>query len=304
MHRYIAVIDCGTNTFTLNIYDAQSDNPFIRTAKERYFVELAEEGIATIGAKAFERGIAAFQSFKKTLATYENIHVVALGTAALRSASNATEFVEAVVQNTGIPIQIIGGKREALLIHKGVRLAAPLSDSPSLIMDIGGGSVEFIIANQTQLFWAKSYPIGGSVLFNELDPSDPILDSEIQQLETQLQQILEDLLAELQQHTIQYLIGASGSFDVIDNLTQRKNATANFSTINVQDFQRLYKQLVPSSFEQRLQIENLMPTRAKLIVMSMLLINFTLQHIHSSQLIASDYAMREGLVHEWLNSDT
>ena len=304
MHQYIAVIDCGTNTFTLNIYDAQSTNPFTRTAKERHFVELAEEGIATIGPKAFERGIAAFQSFKKTLATYKSIHVVALGTAALRSASNAAEFTEAVLQNTGIAIQIIDGKREALLIHKGVRLAAPLSNRPSLIMDIGGGSVEFIIANQNQLFWAKSYPIGGSVLFNELEPSDPILDSEIQQLETQLQQILNDLLTELQQHKIEYLIGASGSFDVIDNLTQRKNDTANFSTISVQDFQKLYEQLVPSSFEQRLQIENLMPTRAKLIVMSMLLINFTLQHIHSSQLIASDYAMREGLVHEWLHSDT
>jgi len=188
------------------------------------------------------------------------------------------------------------------LIYKGVELAAPLSDYPSLIMDIGGGSVEFIIANNKELFWAKSYPIGGAVLFDKFHKSDPIATTEVQQLEQHLESELDDLLETLDKYAIQHLIGASGSFDVLDNLSG-KNKTGNlFSSISAIEFKVLYEQLVSATFQERLNTPNLMGTRAKLIVMSVLLINFIHKRIGSQQLIASDHAMREGLISEILTT--
>lgn len=301
MEKHIAVIDCGTNTFTLSLFEVQTSGKFKRTIKKRHYVELAEEGIHEIGPKAFERGLNAFRDFRDFLDDYPEIKAFALGTAALRRAANKIPFLQEVENVSGIRIQIIDGDREADLIYKGVHLAAPLEASPSLIMDIGGGSVEFIIANNQELLWAKSYPIGGAVLFDKFHQSDPISTLQIEALEQHLEEELQELSQLLEEYDIQHLIGASGSFDVLDNLTGAKGEEDLYGFISAEEFKRLYHILVPSTFQERLSTRNLSNTSAKLIVMSVLLINFVHQKIGSDQLIASDHAMREGLVFEILS---
>ncbi len=296
----IAIIDCGTNTFTLSLFEVDNSNQFRRSLKDRHYVELAEEGIHQIGPKAFQRGVAAFQAFHDFLQQYPKAKALAIGTAALRRAANRNDFLDAVEAVSGIRIQIIDGSKEAELIYRGVRTAAPLSATPSLIMDIGGGSVEFIIADQERVYWAKSYSIGVAVLFKNFQHSDPIHIDHIQQLNKHLEKELSDLLEQLEAHAIEHLIGASGSFDVLDSLNGAKDATASFGYIQPDAFEAIYQQLVESSYEQRLVTKNLSSTRAKLIVMSVLLIRFIHQKINTPNLVVSDHAMREGLVYELL----
>lgn len=298
----IAIIDCGTNTFTLSLFEINSSKQFHRSLKDRHYVELAEEGIQKIGPKAFERGVAAFRAFYELLKNAPDTNTIAIGTAALRRASNSSDFLEAVEAVSGIRIQIINGDREADLIYKGVRLAAPLSAIPSLIMDIGGGSVEFIIADQDRVYWAKSYPIGVAVLFKKFHRSDPIVSKDIEALNTFLEQELSDLIQQVSLYSIEHLIGASGSFDVLDNMTGAKDAAALFGFISTDAFHQICQQLVNSDYEERLRTENLSSTRAKLIVMSILLIKFVHQKIKTPNLVISDHAMREGLVYELLKS--
>ncbi|MBL4648801.1 MAG: hypothetical protein JKY03_03650 [Aureispira sp.] len=298
----IAIIDCGTNTFTLNLFKIDTSKQFKRSLKQRHYVDLAEEGIDKIGPKAFQRGIDAFQAFHHFLKNAPSTKTIAIGTAALRRASNSSDFLEAVEAASGIRIQIIDGNREADLIYKGVRVAAPLGVEPSLIMDIGGGSVEFIIANQNQVYWAKSYPIGLAVLFKKFHHSDPINSNNLQDLNAYLEQTLSDLIEQLPSHSIEHLIGASGSFDVLDQMNGAKDEAALFGFINTGAFLDICQQLIDSDYEERLKTENLSSTRAKLIVMSVLLIKFVHQKIKSPNLVVSDHAMREGLVYELLES--
>lgn len=299
----IAVIDCGTNTFTLSLFDINETGAFTRSLKQRHYVDLAEEGILSIGPKAFQRGVEAFRAFGLFLADYPTIQVQAIGTAALRRASNQKAFLDAAKEVSGILIQVIDGAKEADLIYKGVRLAAPLGTTPSLIMDIGGGSVEFIIADKQQLYWAKSYPIGVAVLFNQFHQQDPIGLHEIEQLEAHLETILSDLIQVLSTYeAIEYLIGAAGSFDVLDNMTGAKKEGEWFGYISTTAFQQIYQELVHATFEERLAVENLSTTRAKLIVMSVFLINFVHQKINTATLVVSDHAIREGLIEELLNT--
>lgn len=298
----IAIIDCGTNTFTLSLFEVDASKQFKRSLKDRHYVELAEEGMQKIGPKAFQRGLNAFEAFHDLLKSDPETKTIAIGTAALRSASNSSEFLDAVEAVSGIRIQIIAGDREADLIYKGVRSAAPLGPTPSLIMDIGGGSVEFIIANQDQVYWAKSYPVGLAVLFHKFHYSDPIQANQIKDLNAYLEQALFDLLEQLSAHSIEHLIGASGSFDVLDQMNGSKDEAALFGFIEMDSFHKIYQQLVASDYEERLRTENLSSTRAKLIVMSVLLIQFVHQKIKTPNLVVSDHAMREGLVYELLAS--
>ena len=304
MQQQIAIIDCGTNTFTLSIGTASSPQQLDMTLKGRHFVELAVGGINTISPAAFERGLRAFEDFANILKTYPTAKVIALGTAALRNATNAREFVDAAKALSGIDIQIIDGNREAQLIFQGVQLAAPLSTKPSLIIDIGGGSVEFIIANQEQVFWAKSYPIGGAVLYQKFHRSNPITSKDITAIQEHLQQELGDLIEALQNYSIEYLIGASGTFDALDHLLNAPKTGMPFRLIDFNEFDNIYYQLVPLSLEERLEVPNLVPTRAKLIVMSLLIIQFVEQAIGQQPLISSNHALREGLVRELLVMNT
>lgn len=292
----VAVIDCGTNTFTLNLFKIDKDGHFKRTNKSRHYVELAAEGITTIGPEAFKRGLKAFEAFRVFLLDYPEAQVRALGTAALRRASNSDLFIQEAYALSNIKIDIISGAQEAAFIYEGVRHAAPLSDQASLIMDIGGGSVELIIGNQHELIWAKSYPVGVAVLYELFQKSDPINDQDKAALKAHLTAELADFLAILPQHDIEHFIGSSGSFNMLDKLAGTRVAGAAHSFISRQDFEEATQQLIQSNYANRLMIPNLKATRAKLSVMSALLIDFVQEHLGAEQMIVSDHAMREGLL--------
>jgi exopolyphosphatase/guanosine-5'-triphosphate,3'-diphosphate pyrophosphatase len=112
------LLQSGTNTFTLSLFEVDSSKQFTRDLKDRHYVDLAEEGILQIGPKAFKRGVEAFKAFHNFLNKNPKIKTIAIGTAALRRASNSNEFLEAVERVSGIRIQIINGDREANLIYK------------------------------------------------------------------------------------------------------------------------------------------------------------------------------------------
>ena len=160
-----AVIDFGTNTFHLLIVEAREDGQFIELHRERIFVKLAEDGIERIGDKAFVRALQAMQRYREILDDYQVENIKAIGTAALRTALNGQEFIDTVWKNSKIKIHLIDGQEEARLIHLGVNQAVDIGNDTALIMDIGGGSVEFIISDKLGVKWADSFPIGVAVLF-------------------------------------------------------------------------------------------------------------------------------------------
>jgi exopolyphosphatase/guanosine-5'-triphosphate,3'-diphosphate pyrophosphatase len=171
----IAILDLGTNTFQLLIANIIDNKPVL-VFEESIAVKLGEGGIEKgyISEAAFDRGLSALKQFKKSIDQYQVKLVRAAATSALRSASNGAEFLEKIRSETGIIPEIITGEREAELIYQGVRAAINMGDEKCLIIDIGGGSVEFIICNQEEVFWKRSYDIGAARLMEQFHHSDPI----------------------------------------------------------------------------------------------------------------------------------
>ena len=120
-----AVIDLGTNTFHLLTADIAPNGRLTEVYRERIFVKLAADGIERIGLAPFERGISALVHFRKKLDEYKVIDFRAIGTAALRTATNGEEFVDRAMAEAGIPILLISGDEEADFITHGVLLALP-----------------------------------------------------------------------------------------------------------------------------------------------------------------------------------
>ncbi|MEP7168695.1 MAG: exopolyphosphatase, partial [Bacteroidota bacterium] len=218
----IAIIDCGTNTFHLLIVETKADGKFKTILKENIPVKLGEAGITNkiISEIPFQRGMNTLKNFGEIIRKTNPDKIFAYATAAIRNAANGNDFVKAAMEKTGIEIQLIDGQREAELIYYGVRQAVKLTDEKVLIMDIGGGSVEFIIANNNEIFWKQSFGTGAAFLLEKFKPSDPIQLSEINEIRNYLEKELHPLFAQLQttNYKLQTLIGSSGSFETFVDL--------------------------------------------------------------------------------------
>ncbi len=297
------VIDLGTNTFHLLIVEKGENPPFKELHRERRYIKLAENGIEKIGAAAFARGLAALETFKSELDYYGVTKVKAIGTAALRTASNASEFIRQVKAYTDIEVQLISGGEEAKLIHLGVIQAVPIGKEKGLIMDIGGGSVEFIIADSEKVFWAQSFPVGVAVLFNRFHKNDPIETAEVNAVENFLEKELQPLLGALQTCKTPKVIGASGSFEVVENMVPTSTRHPLHTLVPVAQFFPLHKKILASSLMQRLQMKDLPSSRADLIVVAFTLMHFIIRRAKIEEIIVSAYAMKEGALREMMLKD-
>ena len=299
----IAILDLGTNTFHLLIAESDGKGGWNTLIKNKMYVKLAENGIQRIGEAPFERGLNALRQFRTQLdeagVPPENIR--ALGTAALRTAENAPEFLAQAWEIARIRPESISGHREAALIHKGVRQAVPFPDNRVLIMDIGGGSVEFIIADREQVYWQKSFPVGVAVLFREFHHSDPITPQEIQQLLQYLETALADLWQALEQYPCPTLVGASGTFDVIDLfLLNPATKPEHYGYITLQAFDPLREKIIGSTLAERQAMPLLPDERVEMVVVAMVLIQYVLDRSGIQEIYTSAYAMKEGMLEEML----
>jgi exopolyphosphatase / guanosine-5'-triphosphate,3'-diphosphate pyrophosphatase len=298
MSSRIAVIDLGTNTFNQIIAEMSADGVLNILHQDRRYIMLAEDGIENIGERAFQRGLEAMIYFKTIQENWGITKSVAFGTAALRTAKNAPIFAEAVFQKTGLQISIISGDREAKLICKGVRKAYPNMDLPCMIMDIGGGSVEFIICDASKIYWAQSFPIGVAVLKNHFHHQEPIAKQEQIEIANFLNEQLIPLKKALKEFPTQHLIGASGTFDVLEAIYTPNRKFETYNELNINEIHEFTNRILPTTLSDRLADSTIPDSRASMIVVAMLLIEHLIELADIQQVSISGYAMKEGILYQ------
>lgn len=304
----IAVIDLGTNTFNLLIVEVNSDKTYSLVFQTKISVKLAEGGMnkGYIADIAFQRGIEAFKTHCQTTQKYEVDKVYAFATSAIRGASNGIEFVEKAKSETGIDIQIISGDREAELIYYGVRSAVNMTDEASLIIDIGGGSTEFIIATKDQILWKQSFLLGAARLLELFPPSDPITNKEIVVFTKHLNKELQPLFQALKKYPITELIGSSGSFDSLAEMIAHRFYSKHILdditefTFKLEDCEAIYKSILKSTNAERLKIKGLVAMRVDMIVVSSIIVHFVISSFNIEKMRLSTYSLKEGVIYEAL----
>lgn len=309
----IAIIDLGTNTFNLLIFDA-SANKILSSTK--IAVKLGEGGINNnfIEEAPFLRGLQALRDHLETAKQFKADTLYAFATSAIRSATNGADFVQQAAQ-LGIHVNVIDGATEAELIFKGVKQAIKIPEVPYLVMDIGGGSTEFILAKGTETLWKKSYLLGCSRLLEKFTPSDPIAADEINMLEDYFDEQLEDLVEVCRAHTPRLLVGSSGSFDTLAQMCALRFKTSALSetdttyTFDLYEYMQMAQLMIKSDIEERLNTPGMIPMRADMIVIACLQINFIVKRLGIKSLSLSTYALKEGVIadvtenqHPWLKS--
>ncbi len=303
-----AVIDLGTNTFNLLIAKANPDNSFDRLYNTKIPVKLGEGSINQniISDIPFHRGIDALGIYKQIITDYQVEQTLAFATSAIRSAKNGIDFVKIIKETYDIEVKVIDGDEEAELIYFGNRMAAKMSEEISLIMDIGGGSTEFILANEKTIFWKKSFLLGASRLLQKFNPSDPITPYEIQEFNQYLNTELIDLWENMAIYKPKELIGSSGAFDsVIDLISAHFNTNGVNDNqceyvIDIKQYHKISSIIKTSTLNERYNMKGLIEMRADMIVISILLIDIILASPFINQFKATTFSLKEGAMYKYL----
>ncbi|WP_114778276.1 Ppx/GppA phosphatase family protein [Botryobacter ruber] len=310
MNNRLALIDMGTNTFHLMITEVNPDGSRRDLVKVKLPVRLGQGGISqgAIAPEPYARALATLKDFKAQIEAHGVSAVRAMATSMVRNAANGAAFVQDIREQTGIEVEVISGDREAELIYFGVRSAGVLDEQKALIIDIGGGSVEFIICNKREIFWKRSFELGAQRLMDRFFQQDPIPAESIAAEKAFLQEQLQPLTEAIAIHKPSVLVGSSGTFDTLCDIdAMRKGDTSRFplpppaSALAVTDFYQIYADLLRKNHDERLAIPGMLEMRVDLIVVAGILIDFVLQQYQLQEIRVSAYALKEGVLQEMLN---
>src|SRR3990167_122178 len=288
-----AVIDLGTNTFNLLIADV-SENDFRVIHNSKEGVALGMRGIneRTIAPEAMQRAFTAFEHFVSICESYQARHIQAFGTSAVRDADNSDELLAAVKERFNITIEVIEGLREAELIYNGVSWSYDFNE-PSLIMDIGGGSTEFIRGHLKDPLQFCSLDIGVSRAAQLFDLSDPMSEEDQQKL----LQWFEESAGELNQFdACSVLVGASGSFETFYEMSHQASFPAGSEPIRLErkELDETLDWIIRSTFDEREQHPYIIPIRRRMAPIAALKTKWIVEKFAIKEVFISPFSLKEG----------
>ncbi len=306
----VAIIDLGTNTFNLLVTEVEN-NSYRILHESKYPTKLGKGGIhkATITPEAMERGLEALTHHLITISEYQVESIFCFATSAIRSATNGADFVRRVKLDLGLSIRVIPGDEEAQTIFDGVKQVVPLGEEPILIMDIGGGSVEFIIASKDGVLWKESYNLGVARLLEQFSPSDPIRESEILTIEKHLSSTLESLVEVIKRIPVIKLVGSSGSFDTLAAMiTKRKYPLLDLEKISsfqieLDILEEVHQLLLSLNCDGRRLIPGMDSDRVDNIVLASIMVQWTLKELGIKDVWQCAFALKEGAILQIINSE-
>ncbi len=298
-----AIVDCGTNTFNLLIGQLE-EGKWKLLFSNKIPVKIGAGGFADklITSARMARGIDALVQYHLVCKTFGVERNFVFATSALRDAKNASVFIDKIKSLTGWKVNVISGDEEANLIFQGVRQSLHLDGLNALIMDIGGGSTEFIISQNGQDVWRKSYPLGVSRLFEQIQPKSRISQQDLQGFKSILDEQLADLKSALKEFPCDTLVGSSGSFDTLLALHQQMQKSTTpideerAQEIPIASLSSIYMQMMGSTLEERLKNPVIPTIRAEYMPLSCYLVKYVLDIHPFQKVLRSPFALKEGVI--------
>ena len=295
------VIDLGTNSFHAVIVDAHANGAFELLDKRKELVELGAMGLSGhwLSDEARERAMGALRRIKILGDGWAVDEHLAYATSAIREARNGGEFLETVRKELGIVVRTISGEREAGLIYDGVRIAVDMP-APTLIVDIGGGSTEFVVGTSSSSILETSLKLGAARLHEGFIRSDPVAESDRASMRGMLARELSQVIATARANEVRTLVGSSGGMENLVKVAVARQGdpsrTIFQQRVSAAVMLEVTADLIASSHAERLQIREIDERRTDQIVAAAILVQFLLENISIETVLASPNALREGMV--------
>lgn len=303
----LAAIDIGTNSFHLVVVEWDKEGKVRVLDRAKEYVRLGSGGkdMKLLTQEAMDRGLRVLHTFND-IANVNNAPVRAIATSAVREALNQKEFIDRILKETGIHVEVVSGLEEARLIYLGVLQAVPVFNKKILLMDIGGGSVEYLIGYRGEVLYAASLKLGAIRLTNRFFKNVSISKNDIQNCSRHIRGFLSHVEEEVRKIRFEIAVGSSGTIQNIASIIQAMNGNSSSVQSNRFTAKGLYrtvdKILKAKTQEDRLLIPNMDPKRADIITAGALVLRESFDVLDIPEMMISDYALREGIVFDYILS--
>ena len=309
--RNVAAIDIGTNSTHLLV---ASVDPSLHT----FSIDLAEKSTTRLGERdpdsgelteaAMERVFETLKRFKDLTASHQVEQVVASATSAVREAPNGRDFLQRIQDQLGLEVDLLSGAEEARLIYLGVLSGMPFGERPHLLLDIGGGSTELILADGRDALALTSTRVGAVRLHRDFIKHDPIPSHRRAFLQTFIQGSLEPAVDKvcrrIKSGESPVMVATSGTAMAIGALVaseeERPPLKLHGFRFSRQRLDRLVDKLILMTPEQRRALTPINDRRAEIIVPGALILQTAMRMLAADELVLSERALREGLIVDWM----
>jgi exopolyphosphatase/guanosine-5'-triphosphate,3'-diphosphate pyrophosphatase len=308
----LAAIDIGTNSIHMAIVKIDPEIPaFSIIAREKDTVRLGERELKTgnLTEEAIEKSLATLRRCKVLAESFNACQILAVATSATREAPNGQEFLQRIHRELDLNVDLISGNEEARRIYLGVVSGIDFNDRPHIVVDIGGGSTELILADSNEPRCLSSTKIGAVRLTKEFITTDPISSNELQYLRTyvrgMLERAIESIWANLKPHEIPKLIGTSGTIETLAtiNALEKKGtipSPLHGYELSRQDLKDLVKRLAGMTYAERFAIPGMSDRRAEIILAGAVILLEVMNLLNLDALTMCERSLREGIIVDWM----
>jgi len=302
----IAAIDIGTNSIHMVIVRVEEHRLFEIIDREKEMVQLGKKTLmmGRLAEDAMERGLAALKAFRAIADSHGVDQIICTATSAVRESSNGKDFVAQIKKLTGIQVRILSGKEEARMIALAVRDVIDLKNRRALIVDIGGGSMELIVADARHIYFAESIKAGVIRLTERFMRHDPPAPKDLKKLQKWLKMKLEPLSKKIQNLSPELAVGTSGTILAMGALVaeNRKNGKSKLQkdVMTLTEVELVNEKLQSMTMDQRMKLPSLDRKRADQIVAGGILIETVMEKCRMNEMTLCERALREGLIADFL----
>jgi exopolyphosphatase/guanosine-5'-triphosphate,3'-diphosphate pyrophosphatase len=293
----ISAIDVGSNAIRMAVGRISANQDRVEVMENiRIPVRLGQDVFSQghIGEPSMQAAVDAFTRFHKITSEYEVKRIRAVATSAMREAENGQDLIERILRRTGIQVEIISGEEEARLIHIAVGKVIDLRHKKTVLIDIGGGSIEVAVSQGNKLIASESYDMGTVRLLQNLEDRSP--QDFRMLLEEYTQSIQRHIKRELGKLKFDLCVGTGGNIEELGNLRKKVFKRAGNDLITVSELETLDEKISKMSMDQRIKKLNLKPDRADVIVPAAMVLRMIAREARVREIHIPGVGLKDGIL--------
>lgn len=260
-----------------------------------------------IGNDGMNRAIEVLLRFNRIASAHKADEIIAVATAAIREARDGAEFARRAKAEAGVSIKVVDGLFEAQTIFAAVRASVLIDPAPALAADLGGGSLELMVGDQSGLVFATSTKLGVARLTAQFLRNDPPSSAQLRKLRDHLDAELASAVEEIAELKPRMLIGSSGTFACLARMAAAHRdglipESLNQLAVGEDDFKTLMPRILELPTDERARLAGCDLKRAELLPAGIVVLDYLMTEFQLDELVMSEWALREGLVISAINA--
>jgi exopolyphosphatase/guanosine-5'-triphosphate,3'-diphosphate pyrophosphatase len=306
--KVVSFIDIGTNSIRTAVVRLNSNYSYSILSRQKQVVRLGESEFLEhkLIPTAMERCVVVCKRFVEMGKAYGAEEFVAVATSATREARNQGELLERLRKELGIEVSVISGREEARLIYLGVSTAFHLQDRYGVFIDIGGGSTEVSVGNQSEFVYLDSLKLGAirlSELFISEEENGPVYPEKYAQMKKSVRSEIVRTVQRVKRYHLDLAVGTSGTIINLGEVAVRNlnGAQGKDNVLTLSKLKKTISLLCSVDLKERRQLPGINPERADIIIGGAAILETLMEEIGIQELVISERGLLDGMLVDYLS---